>query len=90
MINEFKIKGKELLEKIEELIHEGNVRRIIIKDPKGRPYLEIPLTIGVIGTFFAPVLAAVGTLAGMAAKFTVEVIKQDDNEAQNSTTETDE
>ncbi|MGK9475312.1 DUF4342 domain-containing protein [Melioribacter sp. OK-6-Me] len=76
MINQFKVKGKELLAKIEELIKEGNVRRIIIKDEKGNTYIEIPVTVAVLGAFFAPVLAAVGALAGMAANFTVEVIRR--------------
>ncbi len=77
---EFKIKGQELLTKIEELIKEGNARRIIIKDDKGRTYIEIPVTVGVIGTLFAPVVAAIGALAGVAANFTIEVIKKEDEE----------
>jgi len=77
---EFKIKGQELLAKIEELIKEGNARRIIIKDDKGRTYIEIPVTVGVIGTLFAPVVAAIGALAGVAANFTIEVIKKEDEE----------
>ncbi len=77
---EFKIKEQELLAKIEELIKEGNARRIIIKDDKGRTYIEIPVTVGVIGTLFAPVVAAIGALAGVAANFTIEVIRtQDEN-----------
>ncbi|MBZ0179315.1 MAG: DUF4342 domain-containing protein [Melioribacteraceae bacterium] len=75
---EFKVKGKELLKKIEELIHEGNIRRIIIKDADGNPYIEIPLTIGIVGTLAAPVMAAIGALAGLVANFTIEVIKKDD------------
>ena len=78
---EFKIKGQELLAKIEELIKEGNARRIIIKDDKGRTYIEIPVTVGVIGTLFAPVVAAIGALAGVAANFTIEVIKKEDEES---------
>jgi hypothetical protein len=80
MYNEFKVKGKELLKKVEELIKEGNARRIIIKDEKGRTFIEIPVTIGIIGAVCAPILAAVGALAGMAANFTVEVIRKDVNE----------
>jgi len=79
MINEFKVKGKELLKKIEELINEGNIRRIIIKDADGKVFIEIPLTIGVIGTIAAPVMAAVGALAGLVANFTIEVIRKSDN-----------
>ncbi|MBU2490987.1 MAG: DUF4342 domain-containing protein [Bacteroidetes bacterium] len=80
MINEFKVKGKELLKKIEELIHEGNIRRIIIKDDKGRTFIEIPVSIGVIGAVCAPIFAAVGALAGMAANFTIEVIKKEEHQ----------
>ncbi|MGD8777525.1 MAG: DUF4342 domain-containing protein [Ignavibacteria bacterium] len=78
MINEFKVKGKELLIKIEELIKEGNIRRIIIKDEKDRTFLEIPVTIGVIGVVCAPILTAVGALATVVANFKVEVIRRED------------
>ena len=66
---EFKVKGKELLKKIEDLIKEGNVRRIIIKDTEGKPFIEIPLSFGVIGVLAAPIVAAVGALAGVVANF---------------------
>jgi hypothetical protein len=75
---EFKVKGEELLKKVKDLVHEGNIRRIIIKDEKGATFLEIPLTFGVVGVVIAPVLAAVGALAAMASNFTVEVVKKDD------------
>lgn len=78
MAVEFKVKGKELINKIEELIHEGNIRRIIIKDSNGKTFIEIPLTIGIVGTIAAPIMAAVGALAGLVANFTIEVIKKDD------------
>ena len=75
--SEFKVKGEELMQKIRELIEEGNVHRIIIKDDSGKVYLEIPVTLGVIGAVIAPVLAAVGALAAWAAHFTIEVIRRD-------------
>ncbi|MDP2423455.1 MAG: DUF4342 domain-containing protein [Bacteroidales bacterium] len=75
--NEFKVKGEELLKKIKELIHEGNITRIIIKNDEGKVFLEIPVTIGVVGAIFAPVLAAVGALAALAANFTIEVIRKE-------------
>lgn len=78
MGKEFKVSGNELLDKIEELIKEGNIRRIIIKDAEGKPYIEIPLTIGVIGVIAAPVVAAIGALAGVVARFTIEIVKMDD------------
>jgi len=74
---EFKVKGEDLLRKIREIIHEGNVSRIIIKDQDGKVYIEIPVTLGVIGALIAPVLAAVGALAALAADFTIEVIRKD-------------
>jgi len=76
--NEFKVKGEELMRKVKDIIHEGNVRKIIIKDEKGNTYLEIPLSIGVVGALFAPVLAAVGALAALASNFTLEVVRKDD------------
>lgn len=77
-MNEFKVSAKDLLKKVEELIHEGNIRRIIIKNSDDEIYLEIPLTIGLLGALCAPVLAAVGALAGMAAHFKIEVIRKGD------------
>jgi len=74
---EFKVKGEDLLRKIREIIEEGNVNRIIIKDHEGKVYLEIPVTLGVIGALVAPVLAAIGALAALAADFTIEVIRRD-------------
>jgi len=75
--NEFKVKGEDLLRKVRELINEGNVNRIIIKDHAGKVYIEIPVTLGLIGALIAPVLAAVGALAALAADFTIEVIRKD-------------
>ena len=79
--SEFRVTGEELLEKIRELIHEGNVRKIIIKNEKGETYLEIPVAIGVIGAILAPVFAAVGALAALAANFTIVVEKKEDQES---------
>jgi len=76
--NEFKVKGEELLKKIKELIHEGNVRRLIIKSEEGKTYLEIPVAVGVVGAIIAPVLAAVGAIAALAASFTIEVVRKED------------
>lgn len=89
MVNEFKVKGKDLINKVEELIKEGNARRIIIKDDKGDTFIEIPVTIGVLGALFAPVLTAVGALAGVAANFTVEVIRKDSSEDSSTNVKTE-
>jgi len=74
---EFKVSGDELLKKVKSLIKEGNVRRVIIKDPKGREYLEIPVNVGVLGALFAPILVAVGALAALASSFTLEVVRKE-------------
>ncbi|MGA2381505.1 MAG: DUF4342 domain-containing protein [Spirochaetia bacterium] len=81
--NEFKVRGEELLRKVKEIVHEGNVRRIIIKDEKGETYLEIPLTLGVVGALFLPVLAALGAMAALASNFTLQVVRRDDEEPQD-------
>ncbi len=70
---ELKVLGKDLVAKVGELLHEGNVRRLIIKDDKGHTFMEVPLAVAAIGAIVAPVLAALGALAGMAAHFTVGV-----------------
>ena len=75
---EFKVSGEELLKKVKELIHEGNIRRLIIKNEKGVTFLEIPVTVGVIGAVLLPILAAVGAIAALAANFTIEVIKKEE------------
>lgn len=72
---EFKVMGKDLVEKISQLIHEGNVRRIIIKDEKGNTFLEIPLTVATVGVIAVPLLAGLGAIAAMIANFTIVVEK---------------
>jgi hypothetical protein len=72
---EFRVNGGEIIDKIKEIIHEGNVRRIILKDEHGKIFMEIPLTVGVVGALVAPVLAAVGAVAGLASKMTIVIEK---------------
>jgi hypothetical protein len=78
--HEFKVKGEELVEKIKQLLHEGNIRRIIIKDEDGKVYLEIPVTFGLVGVLLAPTIAALGALAAMVGNLKVEVIKMEEPE----------
>lgn len=73
---EFKLDGERIVEKVKELIKEGNARRIIIKNEKGESVMEIPLTIGAVGALLAPYLAAVGALAAILTKCTVVVVKK--------------
>jgi hypothetical protein len=76
---EFKVRGKELVDKVGELIREGNVRRIIVKDEKGNTFIEIPLTVATVGAIAAPVLAGLGTIAALIAHFTLGVEKVQEN-----------
>ena len=75
----FKITGENLLKKIKEIIAEGNVRRISILDKNEKEVLNFPLTIGVVGAVFLPVLAAVGALAAYMTECTVVVEREADN-----------
>ena len=76
---EFSISGDELLAKAKELIHEGNVRRLIIKNEDGRTLVEIPLTFGVIGAALLPIFAAIGAIAALATRCTIVVERQDED-----------
>jgi hypothetical protein len=78
--NEFKVKSEDLLKKIKELIHEGKVRRIIIKNDEGKTFIEIPVTFGIVGAVIMPILAAVGAIAALATNFTIEIIRKDEKE----------
>lgn len=73
----FKIYGENLLKKVEELIEEGNVTKISIHDKEGKELINFPLTIGVVGTVLAPVLAAVGALAALISECTITVEKEE-------------
>jgi hypothetical protein len=72
---EFRVNGEELLSKIKQLIHEGNIRRISIKDKDGKILIEFPLTFGVVGLVLAPTLAAVGAIAALVSEATIVVEK---------------
>ena len=72
---EFKVNGEAVVSKVRELVHEGNIRRIIIKNDKGETMIEIPLTVGVVGVVLLPVWAALGALAALAANLTIVVEK---------------
>ena len=72
-VEEVQVLGRDLVDKVKSLIHEGNVRRVIVKDEHGNTFIEIPVTVAVVGTILAPVLAAVGAISALVAKFTVVV-----------------
>lgn len=69
----YSVSGDELLAKIKELIREGNIRQITIKNKKGKTLIVLPLTIGVIGAALAPILAAVGAIAALVTECTITV-----------------
>jgi hypothetical protein len=74
---EFTLNGDEVVAKVKELLHEGNIRRIIINSEDGRTMLEVPLTIGLVGAALLPVLAAIGAAAALATRCTI-VVERDD------------
>ena len=73
---EFKVRGEDLLNKVKEIINEGNVRRIIVKNKEGKTLVELPLTIGVVGAALAPMLAAVGAIAVLVTECTIVVERE--------------
>jgi hypothetical protein len=85
-VEEFTLDGDEVVHKVKQLIHEGNVRRLTIKNEEGRTILEVPLTIGVIGAALLPVLAAIGAVAALVSRCTIVVERAET--APTETTET--
>jgi hypothetical protein len=77
---EFRVRGEDLLKKVKEIIHEGNIRRIVIKNDDDKTIMEIPVTMGVIGAVIAPILTAVGAVAALAANYKIEVYSTEDEE----------
>jgi Domain of unknown function (DUF4342) len=74
-IEEFEVTGDKVVETVKRLVHEGNIRRITIKDSNGVSLIEIPMTLGVVGALLVPVLAAVGALAALVTRCTIVVEK---------------
>lgn len=70
---EYQVDGEHLVEKIKELIREGNVRRVLIRDKTGKTLIDLPLTLGVVGAFLAPQLAALGAVAALVSQATLVV-----------------
>ena len=70
---EFQVSGEKLVAKIKELVHEGNIRRITIKDQNGDTLIVIPLTLGVVGAIIVPVWAAIGAIAALVANLTIVI-----------------
>lgn len=76
-VQEFTVNGDQVVAKVKELIREGNVRRLIIKNEHGATLIEVPLTFGVIGAALLPVFAAIGALAALATRCTIVVEREE-------------
>lgn len=83
-IEELESLGDQVMDRVKELIHEGSVQRIVIKQ-EGRTIIEIPLTFGVVGVFLAPTLAATGLLSALMAKCSIEVIRSEEPSSEPKT-----
>ena len=75
----FNISGEGLLKKVKELVEEGNIRKITIHDKTGKELMSFPLTVGVVGALFAPVLAAIGAVAALIGECTITVERESNN-----------
>ena len=74
----FKVQGEKVLNKVKELVKEGNVRKISIHEKDGRELMSFPLSLGVVGAVFAPVLAAVGALAALIGECSITVEREEE------------
>jgi len=72
---EFQVSGDMLIAKVKELVHEGNIRHVAIKNEDGRTLIDVPLTLGVVGAILAPQLAAIGAIAALVTRCTIVVEK---------------
>ena len=79
----FKVEGENLLKKVKELINEGNIRKITIKDKAGKELMSFPVTIGVIGAALAPMLAAIGAVAALIGECTISVEREEEGVPKN-------
>ena len=77
MASEEKVTGERLVDRVKELVKEGNARRIIVKNAEGHTLLEIPLTMGVVGAVFLPIWVALGSIAALASHYTLVVEKKE-------------
>jgi Flp pilus assembly pilin Flp len=77
-VEEVQVLGRDLVEKVKSLIHEGNVRRIIVRDEHGNTFVEIPVTVAAVSVVLAPVLAALGAISALVAKFTIVVVRSEE------------
>lgn len=75
---EFSVKGDKLIEKLKELLKEGNIRRVTIKNSEGKIIFDFPLTIGVVGVVLIPFWSAVAAIAALASHLTISIEKKEE------------
>lgn len=80
-VEEVQVLGRDLVDKVKALVHEGNVRRIIVRDEHGNTFVEIPVTLAAVGAVLAPVLAALGAISALVSKFTIVVVRVEEKPA---------
>ncbi|MDH5234532.1 MAG: DUF4342 domain-containing protein [Gemmatimonadota bacterium] len=84
-MEEFKVSGSKLMAKLKELIHEGNVRRVVLKNPDGRVLLDMPLNAGIAGAALLPFWAAVGAVAVLATDYSVLIERDPEAQVKKAT-----
>jgi hypothetical protein len=72
-VDEFSVTGEQVVDFLKKALHEGNIRRVVLRDESGKTLLEFPVTIGVVGVLLAPVWAAVGAAAALVARMTIVI-----------------
>lgn len=85
-VEEVQVLGRDLVEKVRSLVHEGNVQRIIIKDVHGNTFMEIPVSVAAVSVILAPVIAAVGAISALVAKFNIVVERAEPKNPGTSST----
>ena len=83
IVEEIQVMGRDLVDKVRELIHEGNVQRVVVKDEHGNTFVEIPVTVAAVGAILAPLLAAIGAISALVAKFTIVVVRSEPKPPQD-------
>ena len=76
-VEEVQVLGRDLVDKVKSLIHEGNVQRIVIKDEHGNTFVEIPITVAAVSAIIAPLLAAIGAISALVARFTIVIVRSE-------------
>ena len=80
---QYKVSGDRVVGKLKELLHEGNVRHVVIKNDEGRTLIEIPVTLGIAGALLIPVWAAVGAVAAVVSNCTIEIERQGEEDGED-------